>query len=540
MMKKKAECDRIALKIVERMTEPLVDSDWLIKNLPSINRSHMEDVAEERSIVKLCGYVLCDNPLTKVVNKQYQISTLRNKVYDVGKVKNYCSFGCYRAAKFLMEQIQTSPLWLRDQEQAPYFELMEKTNNGDRSSPPGVEINLTGFDISREYDSSEKNLLDSKEVISAKTELENSLSISKETDNFGLELEQRRENTLGTKSGAERKKDSEETSCDITISNIQQPQITLNICLNSINKSSLSQDDRKNNCDSVKESWENSSKSLESGSYETPEKSTKQPRRTKTCQTKNRFYYESLGSRIEKKFREWITDKTVCLLHGQVEEKQVIVERIKREERYEILCKKLNRLQIDEEREAIENRGKLEPAPNFLALQKEARGLELKVRAFWQGQTIIDQESTEMGTSKSQQGVEAEVNTVLPAIDLGAPNALRRRIFIDKLDKVMPELLRALIGESSDLYTTEICACIKTLVSTFALNATNITFKTAEWTLVALLIIKLLGLMDQRIKYLIGNKRAEMYISMILMSYKLDSDYLDNVINAWTSTEDSS
>lgn len=94
----------------------------------------------------------------------------------------------------------------------------------------------------------------------------------------------------------------------------------------------------------------------------------------------------------------------------------------------------------------------------------------------------------------AQKAEEAEVNTVLPMIDLLAPNALRRRIFIDKLNKVIPDLLRTLVGQSNEsqyLYNAERCALVKTLVSTFALDATNIVFKTAEWTLVALLVIKL-------------------------------------------------
>lgn len=57
----------------------------------------------------------------------------------------------------------------------------------------------------------------------------------------------------------------------------------------------------------------------------------------------------------------------------------------------------------------------------------------------------------------------------------------------------LPDLLRALAGSKlpHHIYSGERSALIKALISTFSLSATNIIFKTAEWTLVGLIIIKM-------------------------------------------------
>ncbi|XP_071634903.1 putative RNA polymerase II subunit B1 CTD phosphatase RPAP2 homolog [Temnothorax longispinosus] len=121
---KKKQCDAKALAIVVQLLEPHVDPDWLLQNLGLVSKSHMEDVTEERAIVKLCGYVLCSNQLTVVIRQKYHISTRNNKVYDVSKRKNFCSSSCYAAANYLLEQMLESPLWMRDTEDIPVFQIL--------------------------------------------------------------------------------------------------------------------------------------------------------------------------------------------------------------------------------------------------------------------------------------------------------------------------------------------------------------------------------------------------------------------------------
>ncbi|XP_076813075.1 putative RNA polymerase II subunit B1 CTD phosphatase RPAP2 isoform X2 [Clavelina lepadiformis] len=75
---------------------------------------HYQDVVEERAILNMCGYPMCDNKLENVPRQQYKISG--NKVYDLTQRKNFCSNLCYRLSSHVQNQILTSPLWLRDPE----------------------------------------------------------------------------------------------------------------------------------------------------------------------------------------------------------------------------------------------------------------------------------------------------------------------------------------------------------------------------------------------------------------------------------------
>lgn len=108
---------------------------------------------------------------------------------------------------------------------------------------------------------------------------------------------------------------------------------------------------------------------------------------------------------------------------------------------------------------------------------------------------------------------------VLPLTDAHAPKILRRRIFLDKLNKMyylliffiyrcinvniyfiyffsyyrLPDLFNALTKNklSQYIYNSEKSTLIKVLINTFSLSASNIIFKTAEWTLVGLIIVKM-------------------------------------------------
>ena len=59
-----------------------------------MNDSLYDDVVDERSCAKLCGYPLCSNPPSeKLSGQKFHISTKLNKVFDVTdrKVPSCCS-----------------------------------------------------------------------------------------------------------------------------------------------------------------------------------------------------------------------------------------------------------------------------------------------------------------------------------------------------------------------------------------------------------------------------------------------------------------
>ncbi|XP_037025213.1 putative RNA polymerase II subunit B1 CTD phosphatase RPAP2 homolog [Bradysia coprophila] len=123
-LRKKRECNSKALKIVEELIEHHIDHNSFIEKLQNINQSHYDDIVEERSITKICGYPLCEEVLTDIPSKQFHISTTTNKVYDITERKKFCSNSCFKSSNYLKEQLLTSPLWLRDQETLPDIKLL--------------------------------------------------------------------------------------------------------------------------------------------------------------------------------------------------------------------------------------------------------------------------------------------------------------------------------------------------------------------------------------------------------------------------------
>lgn len=90
-----------------------------------LNQAHYDDIIEERSIVKLCGYPLCNITLGNIPKQQYIIASSQNKVYDITERKKFCSNKCYKSSVYLKEQILTTPLWVRkDDDIIPEFKLL--------------------------------------------------------------------------------------------------------------------------------------------------------------------------------------------------------------------------------------------------------------------------------------------------------------------------------------------------------------------------------------------------------------------------------
>lgn len=92
--------------------------------LKDINQSHYQDIIEERAITETCGYPLCLKPLSFIPKQKYHISVTTNKVYDLSERKHFCSAACFKRSNYVKEQLLTSPLWLRDQEDIPEFKLL--------------------------------------------------------------------------------------------------------------------------------------------------------------------------------------------------------------------------------------------------------------------------------------------------------------------------------------------------------------------------------------------------------------------------------
>ncbi|XP_069088454.1 putative RNA polymerase II subunit B1 CTD phosphatase RPAP2 isoform X1 [Pleurodeles waltl] len=137
-IKRKVELDKRALQMVESLLEEDVTEEYFLDCAKFITPSHYKDTIDERFIIRLCGYPLCRNKLKNVPKQKYKISTKNNKVYDITERKCFCSDFCYRASKYFEAQIPKNPVWLRDDERAPNFQLLKEGQSG-RS---GLEVKL--------------------------------------------------------------------------------------------------------------------------------------------------------------------------------------------------------------------------------------------------------------------------------------------------------------------------------------------------------------------------------------------------------------
>lgn len=448
----------------------------------------MEDVIEERAIVKLCGYVLCSKPLTVIIKQQYHISTRKNKVYDISKRKNFCSSSCYTAANYLLEQMLESPLWLREKDDIPVFQILP-TNLQSTQIMSGDEIDFSGINLvqKRNADSIDDNKESTEhsttkhmrqdtsnskekdihigtitkenikmEEISVNTDLnklirnkiqatelsekeESKTCDTQETDSHenndhniqeinvnlknDLEIEEQSKNTSHLHGDNNTEAENKNTNASINIENIKMLQSCLYKLENNKNDSNKlsqsqfnkatddqnadkkSQSDRINNEDSRNKKLDHddieapiqpqlneicSNNSIASSSKEIRKK------RDANRSNKNKKYkqkesgnaelqasiYHKVAMHIEQSVKEWITENTLCLLLGEEDEKSKLLESFTQQDRYQQLCKKLNRLQLEDEKEDRINLEKnvLKPLPHFSVIQEEAKKVELKVQ----------------------------------------------------------------------------------------------------------------------------------------------------------------
>lgn len=512
---KKHECNTKALRIVETLLEDKVNAEWLLENVKHIAQSHLQDAIEERAISKICGYPICSKRLGLIPRQQFHISTKTNKVYDITERKHFCSNYCYKAAQYLKGQLLTSPVWLRDIEEIPNFHLLPCSSPGGEL---GKEIELGHEPIT---------LLESEKSISEPVKSESSAT----DQNTIIETQEKEVASKNeTKSCAESEKSS---NCNFQ----NKPNIpNTNLCMvveKQTGNCSVNKDD-------TKASEDNSTVSIDVKTKE-QSRSENNPKRQNKTTLKSKKEKQTYGqinfvSRIEKCLKAWFTfdsfiyiygnekamemmkDKKECLKEYYKGVKQTLWEPEK-QAKYLAICKKLNLMELEEESfETASDKNKSKPLPNYEELKKDAETMELKVREFYQGKPIEK-------LNRCTKGNEIDDISSIPLVELHAQNALRRRIVLDRLQHVLPDLLRTFGMASRDVSSDVRC-----LVATFSLGADNIMFKPAEWNLIGIIIMKMLSIKDPKLKTLMKTQLAQKYTSMMLMGFQLDGGYLDRLI----------
>lgn len=525
---RKRECNAKAQKIVESLLEEGVSEDHLLQCLPDINQAHFDDIFEERAILHLCGYPICQQPIPyeDIPKQKYRISLKTNKVYDITARKNFCCNRCYKAAMYVKQQMLTSPLWFREHEEIPHFHLLPRDSAGSM----GQEVDLGVIERVQIKAEDKSAFISINDFASASlkdiTKNDGSPDIAP-----GLQNE-----SMNTKPQEQCKKDqNDNTPVQKDTKTITNDKIQIHVTEKS--------KDRKptpNPTNIVGEIIEKAERIIDPILTQEPELTHINIKPKKVPQ-KKQHSITAFAIEVEKCLAEWFTLDTVLFLFGEEKVREMVADKGERisvylnnytkgifynsntYDQYQQLCKKLNMLELEDKRGAAKTlQRQTQPLPDYSILQEESKRIQLKVRAFMAGETDIPKPEE---CEKDKQIEDNGAVTKLPLVDSNAQNALRRRIVYQHLTKVLPDLLQSL-----GLLTLTTSSDVRLLVNTFKLKANNIMYKPMQWTLIALIFIKLLSIRDKRLEYLLEHATAYQHMQLLLLSYKLDGAYLDRLI----------
>ncbi|CAH0699366.1 unnamed protein product [Spodoptera exigua] len=561
---KKRECNAKAQQIVESLLEPSVTETYFLQCLPDINQTHFEDIFEERSIIHLCGYPICPKTLSKkdIPKQKYRISLKTNKVYDITARKNFCSNTCYNAAMFVKKQMLTSPLWFREYEVIPKFHLLKL----DAVGSMGEEVDVTliervkisenkTFTSINDFTNASLNEMgpsmdkQTNEETSTDKQLEGVdsnyqadvikaiASINEGIENIDLNGNDNK-NTSDTQSVSDSSQEKKETEADKKVSlDSTKPEED-----KPTNKVVKPKTNPLNIVGEIIEKPERKIDPILTTPVNIPN-IEKENKPSKKVVQKKQPLVTALTIEVEKCLGEWFTLDTLLLLFGEEKVREMVADKgdCIREylnnyakgifynsnvyDQYQALCKKLNMLELEDRKFDNQTlKRETKPLPDYTMLQEESKKMQLKVKAFFSGELEVPEPVAE-DPIQSSDLVDEENTTNLPLVDKNSQNALRRRIVCQHLNKALPDILRSL-----GLLSLSISSDIRLLVNTFNLKANNIMFKPIQWTLIAIIFIKLLSLRDKRLEHLLEQPTAYQHMQLLLLSYKQDGGYLDRLI----------
>ncbi|XP_048005790.1 putative RNA polymerase II subunit B1 CTD phosphatase RPAP2 [Leguminivora glycinivorella] len=526
---KKRECNAKAQTIVENLLETNISETYLMECLPDINQSHFEDIIEERSILHVCGYPLCDKPISEkdIPKQKYRISVKTNKVYDITGRKSFCSNHCYNSAMHVKKQMLTSPLWFREYEVIPKFCLLPLDSVGSMGQEIDVSIIEKVKTVERPAFTSINDF--------AKASLQE-IGGNQGKDNDEPEKKQL-ETETEVKNSIENTNNVNEKSGSSTTEPVQEITKRPGVVKSKPTPNPLS---------IVGEIVERPERKIDPILTNKPPELKTQVSQTKKVHQKKQPAISAITIEVEKCLAEWFTIDTMMFLLGEEKVRELVTDKgecIKEYmsnyaqsifynsnnyDQYQALCRKLNMLELQDKKIDAKAKRELKPLPDYSILQEESKRMQLKVKAYLEGTMDIPEPTS---TDPTETSEDAKV-TQLPLVDKNAQNALRRKIVCQHLNKVLPDLLRSL-----GLSTFSVAAELKILVNTFKLSANNIMFKPIQWTLIAIIVLKLLSLRDKRLEYNLEQHTAFQHLQLLLLSYQQDGGYVDRLISWLTDID---
>ncbi|XP_059544830.1 putative RNA polymerase II subunit B1 CTD phosphatase RPAP2 isoform X1 [Myotis daubentonii] len=556
-MRKKIEFERKALHIVEQLLEENITEEFLMECGKCITPAHYSDVVDERSIIKLCGYPLCHKKLGIVPKQKYKISTKTNKVYDITERKCFCSNFCYKASKFFEAQIPKTPVWVREEERHPDFQLLQEGQSGHS----GEEVQLCSKTIKTSDVDNPGHI--EKQYESNSSSIHSDSSSDNEQDFVSSILPGNRPNATGTrqqlhiksimKKKARQKsnfkqKDKKQAVISITeqLGNCrldsQEKAATCELPLQKENTQvSLNSPSRENlDASEIPENKYNSSEiTLVGISKKSAEhfkrKFVKSNQVSRSASSSVQVCPEVAKANLLKVLKEtlieWKTEETLRFLYGQnyasvcpkpssdplVKEEELDEDDINSDPDSHSPTLRESQDSLDESLPFRASDTAIKPLPSYESLKKETETLNLRIREFYRGQYVLNEETT-----KSQDSEEHD--PTFPLIDSSSQNQIRKRIVLEKLSKVLPGLLGPLQITLGDIYTQ-----LKNLVRTFRLTNRNIIHKPAEWTLIAMVLLSLLTPILGIQKHSQENMVFTQFLATLLEELHLKNEDLENL-----------
>ncbi|XP_062593080.1 putative RNA polymerase II subunit B1 CTD phosphatase RPAP2 [Saccostrea cucullata] len=579
-------CEEKAHRIVEQLIEPGISENVLTEAGLYITPDHYQDITEERSISRLCGYPICDNRITKVLSQKYHISTKTNKVYDITDRKNFCSNECYKASVFFQKQIATSPLWSRKEEKPKLIELLPKELN--RGSV-GKEVINTHTELYREA----KRFRDEEKKLQQKAARERSMAEEQDKTVHDVvagveklnvndenqsdkknpvckveakeDKDKHEENSGHQENRTEKQKGSSSDVLSTASENEQSEKINRLMALLDRRKHLLGKlvqdekaqlpsttnsekvsaaehadvsvakpceednDDSDDSCDDSEKDSQSDVKNRKTIvqscdtaiSEKVPSGAISQDSENvcvKTKRKENNPSEISYLSMVCELMKEWITLETLRFLDCQDQEfeRQAGVT-TEMEAKIKDLCRRVDQQEaaldgLIGEQESLEDKLPVRSlAPDYKSLKKETEDFSQRVNSFFAG-----------GKAVTEKEVKSQAPVYLPSVDSHNQLLIRQRIVMDQLNKVIPDLLPPLKLSIQDVFTE-----LKQLVTTFRLTSKNILFKPAEWSLVGLLLLKILSRKNLQVSCAFLNTSAVEYFSIFLGSIGEELEKVD-------------
>ncbi|XP_036730278.1 putative RNA polymerase II subunit B1 CTD phosphatase RPAP2 isoform X5 [Balaenoptera musculus] len=469
----------------------------------------------------------------------------------------FCSNFCYKASKFFEAQIPETPVWVREEERPPDFQLLQEGQSG-RS---GEEIQLCSKAIKtsdvdspghfEKHDESSSSGTHSDSSSDNEQDFVSSILQGNRPNATGIRPQLRKKSIMKKKAGQKvnsKHESKEQTVIDVTeqLGNCrldsEEKAAACELPLQNVNTQISSNRSPQEKLEALKisENKYNSSKiTLVGISKKSAEhfkrKFAKSNQVSRSASSSVQVCPEVAKANLLKALKEtlieWKTEETLRFLYGQnyasvclkpssaplVKEEELDEDDVNCDPDSHSPALQESQNSLDESLPFRASDTAIKPLPSYENLKKETETLNLRIREFYRGRYVLNEETT-----KSQDSEEHD--PTFPLIDSSSQNQIRKRIVLEKLSKVLPGLLGPLQITLGDVY-----AQLKNLVRTFRLTNRNIIHKPAEWTLIALVLLSLLTSILGIQKHSQENVMFTQFLTTLLEELHLKNEDLESL-----------